>query len=190
MLMSESNADLLARWLAGEASEYDLFDELREPMTESASRGIFRIIKQRPNRDDTNLAVGDSFDELFSKGPEAVKTSLRGLAKTIAYRNGMDVGRTIIKRATDDRSLIEAAERGMFEPPDEADELEREAMHRRVAECMKRLTEGQAKLIKAKHFEQVGLKEFADQSPVSYESTRRQYNRGMASLQRCMEVHV
>ena len=83
-------AALLASWRAGQATPTELYVALRDPMRRAARRSIGDGLAERPNEADVDWAVQRAFETLLAKGPDAVKTSLRGFAATIAHYRGKD----------------------------------------------------------------------------------------------------
>lgn len=178
----------------GEAKR-DLYVELRDDMEQAARLGIQDILRARPNDHDVEDVMMHGFNELWLKDRSKVQ-SVVGMARRICRMRGRDRGDSVLRQRRKTTPL--GLDRP--EPPapiTEADEASRAAVMEVVYTCKEHLTTDQRSVIEATVEGALGesaipLKAWVSRSSAkkSYEAWRRQRERGLASLRKCVEATV
>jgi RNA polymerase sigma factor (sigma-70 family) len=178
--------ELVERWQTGYGDVRSLYESLREGMHQTARRGIQRVIAGPPDEHRVSDVVYTAFVELL-RGDPAAMTSPVGLAKTIAYRRGIDEGRRILR----ERRRISS-----IDPLDVATTLpdkpgilaaaEEEALHQLVAKCLEFLTTDQRAVVRATVMGSQTLSEWALSVGTSHQAVSRQRSRALDALRRCV----
>jgi RNA polymerase sigma factor (sigma-70 family) len=180
-------AELVERWQSGYGDVRSLYESLREGMHQTARRGIQRVIAKPPDEHQVSDVVYKAFLELL-RGDPAAMTSPVGLAKTIAYRRGIDEGRRILRERQRISSLdaLEVA----TTLPDKREILaaaEEEALHQLVAKCLEFLTTDQRAVVRATVMGNQTLSEWALTVGTSHQAVSRQRSRALDALRRCVK---
>src|SRR3954452_16876321 len=142
-------AELVERWQTGYGDVRSLYESLREGMHQNARRGIQRVLAKPPDEHRVSDVVYTAFLELL-RGDPAAMTSPVGLARTIAYRRGIDEGRRIL-RERQRLSSLDALDIATS-LPDRREILaaaEEEALHQLVDSCLEALTTDQRAVVRA-----------------------------------------
>lgn len=179
--------ELVERWQTGYGDVRSLYDSLREGMHQTARRGIQRVIAKPPDEHRVQDVVYIAFTELLRTDPAAM-TSPVGLAKTIAYRRGIDEGRKILRERQRISRLDVLDVAGTA--PDRQEILaaaEEEALHQLAAECMKSLTSDQRAVVQATVMGPMTLSDWALNAGTSHQAVSRQRSRALDSLRRCVK---
>jgi DNA-directed RNA polymerase specialized sigma24 family protein len=184
---------LLLKWRTGNLDEGELFRLVIERMRHRAERGL-RSMLGRANEDDVDEACFVAFKELLKKDPHQIK-SLIGLASSIAFRRGQDVGRAIIRSAEfPDTDRVDLVPNEDLDPAEElirAEEFaEHEARLDAMWECFPDLTPGQQSVIQATILGDQSLSDWATQEGKRYQAADQQQKRGLASLERCIALRL
>jgi len=179
--------ELVERWQTGYGGVGSLYGSLREGMHQSARRGIQRVIAKPPDEHRVSDVVYTAFLELL-RGDPATVTSPVGLAKTIAYRRGIDEGRRILRERQRIAGLdaVEVAST----LPDQHEILaaaEEEALHQLVTQCLQALTADQRAVVQATIMGGQTLSDWALTAGTSHQAVSRQRSRALESLRRCVK---
>ncbi|MBV9822365.1 MAG: hypothetical protein JO144_08985 [Actinobacteria bacterium] len=178
-------AELVERWETGYGDVRSLYESLREGMHQNARRGIQRVLAKPPDEHRVSDVVYTAFLELL-RGDPAAMTSPVGLAKTIAYRRGIDEGRRILRERQRVASL-DALDLAAL--PDRREILaaaEEEALHRLVATCLEALTGDQRAVVRATVMGGQTLSDWALTAGTSHQAVSRQRSRALEALRRCV----
>jgi DNA-directed RNA polymerase specialized sigma24 family protein len=180
-------AELVERWQTGYGDVRGLYESVRDGMHQAARRGIQRVLARPPDEHQVSDVVFTAFVELL-RGDPAAMTSPVGLAKTIAYRRGIDAGR---------RTLRERQRISSVDPldvattlPDKAEILaaaEEEALHQLVATCLEFLTKDQRAVVGATVLGNQTLTEWAVNVGTTHQAVSRQRSRALDALRRCVK---
>jgi RNA polymerase sigma factor (sigma-70 family) len=179
--------ELVERWQTGYGDVRGLYESLREGMHQTARRGIQRVIARPPDEHRVSDVVYIAFLELL-RGDPAAMTSPVGLAKTIAYRRGIDEGRRIL-RERQRISSIDALEIATT-LPDKREILaaaEEEALHQLVTTCLESLTTDQRAVVRATVMGNQTLTDWALTAGTSHQAVSRQRSRALDALRRCVK---
>jgi DNA-directed RNA polymerase specialized sigma24 family protein len=178
--------ELVERWQTGYGDVRSLYESLREGMHQTARRGIQRVIARPPDEHRVSDVVYTAFVELL-RGDPAAMTSPVGLAKTIAYRRGIDEGRRILRERQRISSLdaLEVATT-MPDKPGILAAAEEEALHQLVATCMEFLTTDQRAVVRATVMGSQTLSDWALTVGTSHQAVSRQRSRALDALRRCV----
>jgi DNA-directed RNA polymerase specialized sigma24 family protein len=179
--------ELVERWQTGYGDVRSLYDSVREGMHQTARRGIQRVIAKTPDEHRVSDVVYTAFVELL-RGDPAAMTSPVGLAKTIAYRRGIDEGRKILRERRRIYSLDALEVAGAL--PDKREILaaaEEEALHQLVATCMETLTTDQRAVVRATVMGNQTLSDWALTAGTSHQAVSRQRSRALDALRRCVK---
>ena len=179
-------------WVAGDdgPARLALFVDVEGAMKAGARKGIRRAARSLPSEHDVEDVVVQAFNELWRSDRSEIK-SLPGMARTIAYRRGIDRGRRVLRERRDDRALGKdllrlSDEESAHRQLEDAETLEI------VQRCKKRLTPDQRAVISATVEGTIDgtmpLKEYAERRGTTYEACRRMVNRAIATLMRCLEA--
>ena len=179
-------------WVAGDdgPARLALFVEVEEAMKAGARAGIRRAAKSVPSEHDVEDVVVQAFNELWRSDRSEIK-SLPGMARTIAYRRGIDRGRRVLRERRDDRALRKdllrlSDEESAHRQLEDAETLEI------VQRCKEHLTPDQRAVVSATVEGTIDgtmpLREYAERRGTSYEACRRMVNRAIAALTRCLEA--
>lgn len=186
------------RWRRDDRDDRGWLVVLRGSMTRSARAAIRRMTGEHPNREDVDEAVFAAFREFLGRDPHDIKEPV-GLAATISYRRGLDVGRRL-NRHREFEDLVPdtdtvAAERddpSDLTPEDEVLEAERAAERERIyefaAECIDALPPGQAEVIKATVLGEQELSDWANEKGKSYQAAHKQRSKALAALLGCVKA--
>jgi RNA polymerase sigma factor (sigma-70 family) len=179
--------ELVERWQTGYGDVRSLYESLREGMHQSARRGIQRVLARQPDEHRVSDVVFAAFVELL-RGDPAAMTSPVGLAKTIAYRRGIDEGRRILRERQRISSLdaLEVA----ATLPDKREILaaaEEEALHQLVERCLEFLTADQREVVRATVMGSQTLSDWALTAGTSHQAVSRQRSRALEALRRCVK---
>lgn len=184
--------NLLERWRQGDRDDLRLFAALRDLMRRRAASGLRKITGKRANDQDVDEALYRAFQELLERDPSQIKT-LGGLAATIAYRRGLDIGKAL-NRA---REFPDGDSVGDSPGPDDArpedlivqaeEAAEREHLYRLAMDCMEDLPPGQAEAVRATVLRAQELSDWAVEQGKSYEAARKQRMKGLSALRACVE---
>ena len=179
--------ELVERWQTGYGDVRGLYESLREGMHQTARRGIQRVIATPPDEHRVQDTVYTAFIELL-RGDPAAMTSPVGLAKTIAYRRGIDEGRRILRERQRISSIdpLEVA----TTLPDKREILaaaEEEALHQLVTRCLEYLTTDQRAVVRATVMGNQTLTEWALAVGTSHQAVSRQRARALDALRRCVK---
>jgi hypothetical protein len=189
-MTSDANSD---EWASGGSVEkIELYVEVSGAMRQTARRGIRRTIRRAPAEHDVEEVVLRAFNELWAMD----RTNLNSAAAMgcqIAYRRGQDRGKRILR----EQRNIQPTDVGHLPdhlPPDVLDEPRYAARMAILARCMEHLTVDQHAVISATVAGRLGeeplkLVEWvrSQDGTKTYEAWRRQRNRGVDSLRRCIE---
>ncbi|MEO7262472.1 MAG: sigma factor-like helix-turn-helix DNA-binding protein [Jatrophihabitantaceae bacterium] len=181
--------ELVQRWQTGYGDVRDLYDSLRDGMHQTARRGIQRVTAKPPDEHRVQDVVYIAFTELL-RGDPAAMTSPVGLAKTIAYRRGIDEGRKILRERQRISSLDAVDVAGTL--PDRQEILaaaEEEALHQLAAQCMESLTTDQRSVVQATVLGSQTLSDWALIAGTSHQAVSRLRSRALDSLRRCVNRH-
>ena len=178
--------ELVERWQTGYGDVRGLYESLREGMHQTARRGIQRVIAKPPDEHRVSDVVYTAFIELL-RGDPAAMTSPVGLAKTIAYRRGIDEGRRILRERQRISSIdpLEVA----HSLPDKREILaavEEEALHQLVTRCLEALTAEQRAVVRATVMGSQTLSDWASTAGTSHQAVSRQRSRALDALRRCV----
>ena len=178
--------ELVERWQTGYGDVRSLYESLRDGMHQHARRGIQRVIAKPPDEHRVSDVVYTAFIELL-RGDPAAMTSPVGLAKTIAYRRGIDEGRRILRERQRISSLdaLEVA----TSLPDKREILaavEEEALHQLVTKCLEVLTAEQRAVVRATVMGSQTLSDWALTAGTSHQAVSRQRSRALDALRRCV----
>ena len=182
---SDEFESLVAAWHAHRDAD-QLYRALRGSMRHSARQGLRRVLGQAPNDDDVDQVVLKAFREVVEKDPKEV-VSWDGLAATVAYRRGIDRGRSIRRERDRLGGPTWPDDRIEVTPEDQQAAADREQLLRRVEECMEGLTPDQREVIELTVMQQKSLSVWASERGVSYEAARRMRLRGLKALERCAD---
>ncbi|WP_225847331.1 hypothetical protein [Streptomyces sp. HPF1205] len=190
-MMDEPGSDgdeLLLRWRQGRLDVRTLYAAVREPMHQSARRGISLITSSTPDPRDVEEAVADAFEKLRAKDPGEV-TSVIGLARMIALRRGQDIGRRVVHEREEIRKYL--ADPRVDATMDFHDEEVRaaeedEAVLVMAADCFGCLTEEQHDLVAKTIMGQETLSDWALRNGKSHQSASRQRRRAIETIKRCI----
>ena len=93
-------------WVVGDdvAARLALFVDVQGAMKAGARSGIRLATESLPSEHDVEDVVVQAFNELWRSDRSEIE-SLLGLARTIAYRRGIDRGRRILREMRADRRL-------------------------------------------------------------------------------------
>ncbi|HEX8095355.1 RNA polymerase sigma factor [Jatrophihabitans sp.] len=179
--------ELVERWQTGYGDVRSLYESVREGMHQNARRGIQRVIARPPDEHRVSDVVYTAFVELL-RGDPAAMTSPVGLAKTIAYRRGIDEGRRILR----ERQRISSVDPLDIATtmPDKAGILaaaEEEALHQLVAKCLEFLTTDQRAVVRATVMGNQTLSDWALTAGTSHQAVSRQRSRALDALRRCVK---
>jgi RNA polymerase sigma factor (sigma-70 family) len=179
--------ELVERWQTGYGDVRGLYESLRDGMHQHARRGISRVIARQPDEHQVSDVVYTAFVELL-RGDPAAMTSPVGLAKTIAYRRGIDAGRRILRERQRISSVdpLEIA----TSLPDKAEILaaaDEEALHQLVSRCLEFLTTDQRAVVRATVMGGQTLSEWALTVGTSHQAVSRQRSRALDALRRCVK---
>ncbi len=180
------------RWREGDRDDLGLFAALRGLMRRRAAAGIRKITGERANDQDVDEAVFRAFHELLEQDPSQIMR-LAGLAATIAYRRGLDVGKGLnrAREFPSDESVVGRADPVDPLPEDlvlEAEEAaDRERLFRLAMECMDGLPPGQAEVIRATVLQSCELSDWAAEQGKSYQAAHKQLMKGLKALRTCVE---
>jgi RNA polymerase sigma factor (sigma-70 family) len=179
--------ELVERWQTGYGDVRSLYDSLREGMHQTARRGIQRVIAKPPDEHRVQDVVYVAFMELL-RGDPAAMTSPVGLAKTIAYRRGIDEGRRILRERQRISSLdaLEIANT----LPDRREILaaaEEEALHQLVTRCLESLTADQRAVVRSTVMGNQTLSDWALTVGTTHQAVSRLRSRALDSLRRCVK---
>ncbi|MEO6501659.1 MAG: hypothetical protein ABIQ09_07085 [Jatrophihabitantaceae bacterium] len=178
--------ELVERWQTGYGDVRSLYESLREGMHQTARRGIQRVIAKPPDEHRVQDVVYIAFMELL-RGDPAAMTSPVGLAKTIAYRRGIDEGRRILRERQRISSLDALEIAGTL--PDKREILaaaEEEALHQMVTRCLESLTADQRAVVRATVMGNQTLSDWALTRGTSHQAVSRQRSRALDALRRCV----
>jgi RNA polymerase sigma factor (sigma-70 family) len=185
-------AQLLDRWRRGDRDDRAWLIALRRPMTRAAWAAIQRVTGGRPRAEDVEEAVFTAFKEFLERDPNRTEKPI-GLAVTIATRRGLDVGRKLNRHREFPNTEIVTAEghdRTALNPEDEVVEAERaeerEKLYRIAFECLKRLSPGQAEVIKATILQDQNLSDWANEQGKSYQAAHKQRTKALTALLGCV----
>ena len=184
------DAALLASWRAGQATPTELYVALRDPMRRAARRSIGDGLAERPNEADVDWAVQRAFETLLAKGPDAVKTSLRGFAATIAHYRGKDRARSLVRERERIKGTKWQLETLTPSVAEEEDYERRERLFAYAENCKSSLSDDQRDLIEVVVQQQVSLSDWAAQRGTTYEAGRRMRIRALERLRSCVEAKV
>lgn len=180
------------RWRQGDRDDLGLFEAVRDLMRRRAASGIRKITGGRANDQDVDEALFGAFKQLLAQDPSQI-TTLTGLAGTIAYRRGLDVGKAL-NRAREfpgGELLVDSADPAAPLPEDyildAEDAAEREHLVRLVMECIESLPPGQSEVIRATILRDQELSDWAAEQGKSYEAARKQRIKGLSALRACVE---
>jgi RNA polymerase sigma factor (sigma-70 family) len=178
--------ELVERWQTGYGDVRSLYESLREGMYQNVRRGIQRVIARPPDEHRVSDIVYTAFVELL-RGDPAAMTSPVGLAKTIAYRRGIDEGRRILR----ERQRISSLDALDIAPtlPDKREILaaaEEEALHQLVQKCLEFLTADQRAVVRATVMGSQTLSDWALSAGTSHQAVSRQRSRALDALRRCV----
>ncbi|MDQ3756394.1 MAG: hypothetical protein M3394_00880 [Actinomycetota bacterium] len=180
---------LLEAWHAAGATK-ELFEALRDPMRRSARRGIRRIIRRTPDEADVDDVLFKAFSEFLKKDADAIQVSRVGYASTIAYRRGLDRGRSIIREREQIQRHAWQIDQLRISAEDETTAAERERLFRHAEDCMDGLTSDQRDVIESTVQRQQSLSDWVAVRGTSYEAGRRMLARGLAALRRCLDAKL
>lgn len=178
--------ELVQRWQTGYGDVRGLYELLREGMHQAARRGIQRVLAKPPDEHRVQDVVYTAFVELL-RGDPAAMTSPVGLARTIAYRRGIDEGRKIL-RERQRISSIDALDIANS-LPDRREILaaaEEEALHQLVTRCLETLTTDQRAVVRATVMAGQTLSDWALAAGTSHQAVSRQRSRALEALRRCV----
>ena len=178
--------ELVQRWQTGYGDVRGLYELLRDGMHQAARRGIQRVLAKPPDEHRVQDVVYTAFVELL-RGDPAAMTSPVGLARTIAYRRGIDEGRKIL-RERQRISSIDALDLAAS-LPDRREILaaaEEEALHQLVARCLETLTTDQRAVVRATVMAGQTLSDWALTAGTSHQAVSRQRSRALEALRRCV----
>jgi RNA polymerase sigma factor (sigma-70 family) len=179
--------ELVQRWQAGYGDVRGLYELLREGMHQAARRGIQRVLAKPPDEHQVQDVVYTAFVELL-RGDPAAMTSPVGLARTIAYRRGIDEGRRIL-RERQRISSIDALDLAAS-LPDRREILaaaEEEALIQLVTRCLETLTNDQRAVVRATVMAGQTLSDWALTAGTSHQAVSRQRSRALEALRRCVK---
>lgn len=168
-------------WRSGTLDDLSWFGVLRGPVTQSARNGIWRMTGKRPRGVDVDEAAFSVFKEFFELDPNLIKSPL-GLARTIAFRRGQDVGRRLNQEKefpTDDEGALgPKLDSKPVNPEDEVVAAEEAAyqvhLQRLAMACLDVLTPGQAEVIRATVLEDEELSDWALTRGKTYQAADQQ----------------
>lgn len=178
-------AELVERWETGYGDVRSLYESLREGMHQNARRGIQRVLAKPPDEHRVSDVVYTAFLELL-RGDPAAMTSPVGLARTIAYRRGIDEGRRILRERQRVASLDVL---DLAALPDRREILaaaEEEALHQLVATCLEALTGDQRAVVRATVMGGQTLSDWALTVGTTHQAVSRQRSRALEALRRCV----
>ena len=176
---------LVAAWHARRDSQ-NLYRALRDPMRQAARKGIRRISRSAPDEHDVDSVVLRAFQELLEKDPAEIR-SVVGLARTVAYRRGMDRGRQINRERKQLRQHVWELNDLRVSAQDELAAADRERLLRHAEECIEELTDSQRDVIEFTVKDQKLLSDWTMARGTSYEAGRRMLTRGLQTLRRCID---
>jgi RNA polymerase sigma factor (sigma-70 family) len=179
--------ELVELWQTGYGDVRSLYESLREGMHQNARRGIQRVIARPPDEHRVSDVVYTAFVELL-RGDPAAMTSPVGLARTIAYRRGIDEGRRILRERQRISSLdaLDAATT-LPDKPGILAAAEEEALHQLVAKCLEFLTTDQRAVVRATVMGSQTLSDWALTVGTSHQAVSRQRSRALDALRRCVK---
>lgn len=184
-------------WRSGTLDDLVWFGVLRGPVTQSARGGIWRMTGKRPRPVDVDEAAFRALKEFFEQDPNLIKSPL-GLAKTIAFRRGQDVGRRLNQEkefpTDDDEALGRMLDSKPVDPEAEivaAEEAARQVHLQRLAMfCLDDLSPGQAEVVRATVLGDEELSDWALTQGKTYQAADQQRDRGLSALKRCVEAKL
>ena len=179
-------------WVVGDdvAARLALFVDVQGAMKAGARSGIRLATESLPSEHDVEDVVVQAFNELWRSDRSEIE-SLLGLARTIAYRRGIDRGRRILREMRADRRLG----RDLLRLSDEdsaRQQLEDAKTLEIVQQCKEHLTADQRAVVSATVEGTIDgtmpLKEYAERRGTTYEACRRMVERAIAALTKCVET--
>ena len=179
-------------WVVGddEPARLALFVDVEGAMKAGARSGIRRAARSLPSEHDVEDVVVQAFNELWRSDRSEI-VSLLGLARTIAYRRGIDRGKRILRERRDDRELG----RDLLRLSDEdsaRQQLEDAKTLEIVQQCKEHLTADQRAVVRATVEGTIDgtmpLKEYAKRRGTTYEACRRMVERAITALTKCVET--
>lgn len=178
----------------GSVEKLECYVAVAGAMRLAARKGIRRVIRRAPSEHDVEEVVLQAFNALWKMDLTALE-SPTAMGCRIAYRRGQDRGDRVLReqrrsRPTDPGILPE------YPTLDTSDEADLAMLTAILAYCMEHLTDDQRAVISAtvasrfgeeplKLSEWVGLP--SQLGTKTYEAWRRQRDRGVKSLRRCVE---
>lgn len=178
--------DLLASWRSGQLTKWDLFLALRDPMRQSARRGIRRVLDERPDENDVDDVLDVAFRELLNWDPDNV-TSVVGLAKTIARRRGIDRGRKLYRQREKIAEIGWQLMPREVAPDEEVGEAKEERLRQVALKCVNHLTQDQAEVIRATVMGDQNLSNWANERGTSHQAASRMRARAIRALDKCVK---
>ena len=177
-------------WVVGDdgPARLALFVDVKGDMRAGARKGIRLVTGSLASEHDVEDLVVQAFNELWRSDRSEIK-SLKAMARTLAYRRGIDRGRRILRERRNDRAL------GMdlLQLTDEESahrQLEDAEMLEIVQRCKEHLTPDQRAVVSATVEGTIDgtmpLKEYAARRGTTYEACRRIVNRAVEALTRCV----
>ncbi len=177
-------------WVAGDDApeRMALFVDIGGDMRAAARKGIRRATGSLSSEHDVEDVVVQAFNELWRSDRSKVK-SLKGMARTIAYRRGIDRGGRILRERRNDRALGKdllqlTDEESAHRQLEDAERLEI------VQRCKEHLTPDQRAVVSATVEGTIDgtmpLKEYAARRGTTYEACRRMVNRAIETLTKCV----
>jgi DNA-directed RNA polymerase specialized sigma24 family protein len=193
LAMADAASDfqgLLHDWVHGRVDRRQLYLALRDPMRQSARRGIRSIIRGTPPEHIVEDAVSAAFLELEKQDPGRV-TSLVGLAKRIAYRRGQDGARSALTEHFRMENAVSALA-VLTEPPLDdqetlatAEQVEILVLH--ALDCLDGLTDDQRSVISATVMAGENLSDWALRNGKSHQAASQQRSRALKALRSCVD---
>lgn len=182
------SGELHQKWLAGTATELELFVALRDPMRRGARRGLRRILSEQPDEYDVDEAVERAFIQLMEKGASEVQPPLRGFASAVAYNRGRDRARALVRKRERIKDAAWQADMVMPTGTEAEDHERRDRLLDRLPGCIDSLPELQREMIEAVYVRLMPLSDWTTERGKSYESGRRLRIRALKALRTCLEA--
>lgn len=184
-----------SEWIVDDevSAKLSLYSEIADPLKRGARKGIRKLTGRAPQEHDVEEVAFLSFNVLWRKERDEL-ADVGAMAFRIAYFAGQDRGRRIVVEqrherptAPDELRVADADEMGV-------DETALGKKMEFVARCREGLTDEQLLVISAtiegEHGEKpMKLAEWVrlQSSEKTYEAWRRQKERGLASLKKCVQ---
>jgi RNA polymerase sigma factor (sigma-70 family) len=197
--MGQGLESLLSNIAAGDTNWLEVYECLKTPLWYAAARGARQVGVR--DREAIAEAVQQAFTEFMALDFATVASPER-IARTIAYRRGLDRG-IALRRRWDREAAVEVlptdrlrAEPG--QPPGYAESAEeaffsleelrrQEGRWRRARECLERLKERQRRVVHEAVMKGRTLTEIGNDLGISHTAVRKHRQRGLEALRRCVE---